>query len=88
LPPSEALPCRQNRRPGRAAGNAGAPSSPKQYFTREEAAEYLRMSVARLDKLAARGDIRRARLGDGVKPSVLFRKRDLDAFVESHLESI
>ena len=54
----------------------------KEYFTRAEAAEYLRMSIAKLDKLAALGRIRRAKVGDGEKASVLFRRRDLDSFID------
>jgi len=57
----------------------------QEYFTREEAAEYLRMSVAKLDQLAARGEVRRAKLGDARKSSVLFRRGDLDTFVEGCL---
>lgn len=58
----------------------------QEYFTREEATEYLRMSVAKLDQLAARRDVQRAKLGAGQRSSVLFRKRDLDDYVQSHLE--
>ena len=59
----------------------------QEYFTRAEAAEYLRISHASLDRLAATGEIRRAKLGVGAKTTVLYRKCDLDIFVESRLES-
>lgn len=58
----------------------------KAYFTREEAAEYLRMSTRNLDELSRMGDIRRAKLGTGKSGGVRFRRIDLDAFVERQLE--
>jgi len=54
-------------------------------MTRKEAARYLRLSVRKLDLLAAKGEIRRVKLGDGKRARVLFRRRDLDAFVEANL---
>jgi len=56
------------------------------YFTRDEAAEYLRMSPRMLDNLTDVGEIRRAKLGQEKKSKVLFRRVDLDAYVESQLE--
>jgi excisionase family DNA binding protein len=56
------------------------------YYTRAEAAEYLRISPSKLDRLTAEGLIRRAKLGEGTGCAVLYRKVDLDAFVESQLE--
>ena len=58
----------------------------REYFTREEAARYLRMSVRKIDSLAAAGEVRRAKLGEGDRSGVLFRRRELDEFVESCLE--
>lgn len=60
--------------------------SAQEYFSREEAAEYLRMGTTKLDAHTKAWDIRRAKLGDGPKATVLYRKKDLDAFVESRLE--
>ena len=56
-------------------------------LTRKEAASYLRLSTRKLDQLAARGQIRRSKLGDGRRARVLFRRKDLDAFVEAHLSA-
>ncbi len=58
----------------------------QEYFSREEAAEYLRMGTTKLDAHTKTGEIRRAKLGHGPKATVLYRKQDLDAFVESCLE--
>ena len=60
--------------------------APQAYFTRVEAAEYLRMSLTKLDDLTRRGEIRRAKIGDGEKAQVLYRRIDLDSFVEDSLE--
>lgn len=62
-----------------------SPQTTRDYFTREEAAEYLRMSTRTLDTLASQGDIRRAKIGNGAKCGVLYRRVDLDAFVEQRL---
>lgn len=65
----------------------GAHVVPEQkYFTREEAADYLRMSPRMLDNLSEAGDLRRAKLGEERKSKVLFRRVDLDAYVEGQLE--
>ena len=61
-------------------------SAPQQYFTRPEAAHYIRVSLRSLDSFTATGEIRRAKLGDGQKSAVLYRRRDLDGFIESRLE--
>lgn len=58
----------------------------QEYFTRDEAAEYLRMGTTKLDALTAQGQIRRAKLGDGPRVQVLYRRIDLDSFVVSWLE--
>ena len=65
-----------------ASANACAP----EYYTPGEAAVYLRMSRAQIDRLVLSGELRRAKLGEGKKASVLFRKCDLDEFVERRLE--
>ena len=57
-----------------------------EYFTREEAAQYLRLSTRTFDKLVSDGAIRRAKLGDTQQAMVRFRRRDLDAFFERKLE--
>ena len=56
-------------------------------MTRKEAADYLRISVRKLDYMAEQGIIRRCKLGDGKRARVLYRKKDLDKFVESQLSS-
>lgn len=61
-------------------------TAPQEYFTRPEAAHYLRISLRSLDSFTAAGEIRRAKLGEGQKSAVLYRRRDLDAFIESRLE--
>ena len=56
-------------------------------MTRKEAADYLRISVRKLDYMAEQGIIRRCKLGNGKRARVLYRKKDLDKFVESQLSS-
>jgi excisionase family DNA binding protein len=55
------------------------------YYTRAEAAEYLRISKSSLDRYTQSGKLRHIKLGDGPKASVRYRKADLDAFMEEHL---
>ncbi len=69
----------------RIATNSRVPPQPN-YFTREEAAEYLRMSPRMLDSLSESGQIRRAKLGEERKSKVLFRRVDLDGYVEGQLD--
>ncbi len=57
----------------------------QEYFTRDEAADYLRISLRQLDSLSYEGKIKRAKFGDAGRSSVVFRKRDLDEYVESRL---
>ena len=59
---------------------------PQQYFRRSEAGEYLRMGLSKLDDLTRRGEIRRAKIGEGEKAQVLYRRKDLDDFVAGCLE--
>ena len=54
-------------------------------LTRKEAAEYLRLSLRKLDALAAADQIRRVKLGEGKRGRVLFRRTDLDAYVQDNL---
>jgi len=54
-------------------------------LTRKEAARYLRLSVRKLDLLSAKGKIRRVKLGEGKRARVLFRREDLEAFIEANL---
>jgi len=63
-----------------------AGGEPQQNFTREEAAAYLRMGLRTLDRYAAKGLLRRVKIGEGPKATVLFRRVDLDAFLEDHTE--
>jgi excisionase family DNA binding protein len=51
-------------------------------LTRKEAAEYLRISVRTLDKLAKEGEIPYSKLGDGIRARVVYQHKDLDAYVE------
>lgn len=55
---------------------------PIHYLTRQEAAEFLRVSVRTLDKLTKQGDIAHYKFG-GANAKVLFRIEDLRAYVES-----
>lgn len=50
------------------------------YFTKIEAAEYLRFSPRVIENLLARGDLKAYRPGR----RLLFRREDLDAFVERY----
>jgi hypothetical protein len=58
----------------------------REYLTRLEAADYLRLSVSQLDNLAREGKVQRAKFGEGPRARVLYRKRDLDAFFDKHVE--
>ena len=56
-----------------------------EYLTREEAAEYLRVSIRKLDSLARCGFVSKPKLGEGRRGVVVFRRTDLDRFVRSRL---
>jgi len=56
-------------------------------LTRKEAADYLRLSLRKLDALAASGEIRRAKFGEGQRARVLFRRQDLDDFITASLSA-
>lgn len=55
-------------------------------LTRQEAADFLRLSVSQLDSLARRGEIRRVKFGEGPRARVLYRQEDLEAYVIAHLQ--
>ena len=57
------------------------------YLTRHEAADYLRISVSQVDTLAREGKIQRAKFGDGPRARVLYRRSDLDAYFDAHIEA-
>ena len=57
-------------------------------MTRHEAAEFLRFSVSQLDNLARAGDIVRVKFGEGPRARVLYRRSDVIAFVDAHVEEI
>jgi excisionase family DNA binding protein len=50
-------------------------------LTRKEAAEYLRISVRTLDKLAQDGDIPYSKLGNGSRARVVYQRKNLDAYL-------
>lgn len=50
------------------------------YFTKQEAAEYLRFSPRAIESLLARGELKAYR----PRRKLLFRREDLDAFVQRH----
>jgi len=54
-------------------------------LTRQEAATYLRLSLRKLDALSTNGELRRVKLGEGQRARVLFRKEDLEAFIQANL---
>lgn len=56
------------------------------YLTRDEAADYLRISVRKLDQLAADGNISFAKMGTGKRSRVLYRSEDLDKYVNDSLK--
>jgi excisionase family DNA binding protein len=51
-------------------------------LTRREAAEYLRISVRTLDKLAKERKVSCSKLGDGLRARVVYQRRELDAYLE------
>lgn len=59
---------------------------PKVHFTKSEAAQYLCLSTQEIDNLCFRGELQRAKLGDARQSRVIFRRCDLDDFVERHLQ--
>ena len=57
----------------------------QEYFTREEAADYLRVSKRKLDSLFAKGILPHVKTCHGERGGVLFRRKDLDAFAEERV---
>lgn len=57
----------------------------QQIMSRREAAEYLRISVRKLDYLAESGELKFVKLGKGKRARVLYRRKDLDEFIELNL---
>ncbi len=55
-------------------------------LTRQEAADFLRLSVSQLDTLARRGEIRRVKFGEGPRARVLYRREDLETYVDAHIQ--
>ncbi len=53
----------------------------REYFTKREAAEYLRLSVPTVDRLRLSGALAYIKVGK----KVLFRKRDLDRFMAARV---
>ena len=51
-------------------------------LTRKDAAEYLRISVRTLDKLAQSGEILFSKLGNGIRARVVYQRKELDAYLE------
>lgn len=59
-------------------------------LTRQEAAQYLKISVPQLDNLARRGQVRRVKMGEigSSRSRVLYRKTDLDLFIDELAEGL
>ncbi len=53
-------------------------------LTREEAAQYLRLSVSQLDKIARSGLLKRIKFGEGPRARVLYCADDLNHFIDAH----
>lgn len=58
---------------------------PMELLTRPEAAYYLRISLRKIDALAATGEIPCSKFGKGKRARVLYRKQDLDRYVLDNL---
>ena len=56
-------------------------------MSRAEAAEYLRISIRKLDYLADAGELKLIKLGEGKRSRVLYRRKDIDEFITSNLVS-
>jgi excisionase family DNA binding protein len=57
----------------------------REFMTKAEAAEFLRVSLAYLEELIAAGEIPRAKLGDAQRGRVLLRVEDLREFVRRRM---
>lgn len=51
-------------------------------LTRKEAAEFLRISVRTLDKLAQDGEIPYSKLGNDSRARVVYQRKDLQGYIE------
>ncbi len=60
----------------------------QELLTRQEAARFLRLSVSQLDTLSRDGELLRVKLGKpgAARARVLYRRGDLLAFVDAHVE--
>ena len=61
---------------------------PKVVYSREEAAQYLGISVPQVGVLAARGELARVKMGEGGRSRVVYRRADLDAFINARVQMI
>lgn len=59
---------------------------PKVVYSREEAAQYLGISVPQIGLLAARGEIARVKMGEGGRSRVVYRRADLDAYINARVQ--
>ncbi len=64
------------------ARNAEDEGKDGRYKTRQQAADYIGVSVRLVDKLTASGDLPRIRLGGPKRGRVVFDTRDLDALMD------
>ena len=51
-------------------------------LSRQQAADYLTLSVRTLDELAHEGEIPYSKLGNGIRSRVVYQRKDLDAYIE------
>jgi excisionase family DNA binding protein len=51
-------------------------------LTRKEAAEFLRISLRKLDELASEGEIPYSKMGKGIRSRVVFKLQDLENYVD------
>ena len=57
-------------------------------LNRTEAAKFLRISLRKLDQLAAEGEIPYSKLGIGKRARVVYRQEDQEEYVERNLVQI
>ncbi len=53
---------------------------------RKTAADYLGISVAQLDAITKRGELPRAKFGDGPRARVMYRPEDVQAYFDAHVQ--
>lgn len=56
----------------------------KKYLNRHEAADYIDVSLRKLDQLAADGEIPYSKLGVSPRSRVLYCRDDLDKYIENN----